>query len=149
MKYFMETTETMESGHGFSHYDALHLTWLAVFLAVTVLNCIWYRRLSNVGKSRWKKTVALLLLADEAFKVIMLVIGGRYLPTYLPLHLCSINIFIITVHAWRPSNLLSGFLYTVGIPGTLAALLFPTWTSLPLMNFMHLNTLPILLKALK
>ena len=77
----------------------------------------------------------------------MLVIGGRYLPDYLPLHLCSINIFIITIHAWKPSKLLGGYLYTVGIPGTIAALLFPTWTKLPLLNFMHLHsfTLHILL----
>lgn len=143
MQYFLETTETIESGHGFSHYDSLHLTWLAVFAVITVLNCVWYRRLGTVGKDRWKKTVALLLIADELFKVVMLVIGGRYLPTYLPLHLCSINIFVIAIHAWKPSKLLGGYLYTVGIPGTLAALLFPTWTDLPLLNFMHLHSFTV------
>lgn len=143
MQYFLETTETIEEGVGFSHYDSLHLIWLAIFVTVTVINCIFYRKLSLAGKKRWKKTVALLLIADELFKVIMLVIGGRYLPTYLPLHLCSINIFIISIHAWRPSKLLSGFLYTVGIPGTLAALLFPSWTELPLLNFMHLHSFTV------
>ena len=143
MQYFMETTETMESGLGFSHYDGLHLAWLAFFVVVTVANCIWYRKLGTTGKDRWKKTVAILLIADELFKVIMLVIGGRYLPDYLPLHLCSINIFIITIHAWKPSKLLGGYLYTVGIPGTIAALLFPTWTKLPLLNFMHLHSFTV------
>ena len=143
MNYFLDTTETIASGVGFTHFGLLHLIWLLVFAAVTIINCILYRKLGAVGRARWKKTVALLLLADELFKDIMLLIGGRFRPDYLPLHLCSINIILIAVHAWKPSKLLSGYLYTVGIPGALAALLFPTWTSLPIMNFMHLHSFTV------
>lgn len=143
MNYFLDTTETIASGVGFTHFGLLHLIWLLVFAAVTVVNCILYRKLGAVGRARWKKTVALLLLTDELFKDIMLLIGGRFRPDYLPLHLCSINIILIAVHAWKPSKLLSGYLYTVGIPGALAALLFPTWTSLPIMNFMHLHSFTV------
>ena len=143
MQYFMDTTETVIPGVGFAHYDALHLIWLAVFLAVTVICVIWFRKLNDEGKEKWKKAVAFLLILDEIYKVVMLVIGGRYLASYLPLHLCSINIFLIVFHAWKPSDLVGGYLYTVGIPGALAALLFPTWTSLPLANFMHLHSFTV------
>ena len=143
MQYFLETTETVESGLGFSHFDGTHLTWLAVFLVTVVLNCLLYRRLNEKGKERWKKTVALLIVADEIFKMVMLTVGGRYELNYLPLHLCSINIFVITFHAWKPSRIVSGFLYTVCIPGAIAALLFPTWTSLPVLNFMHLHSFTV------
>lgn len=143
MQYFMDTTETIVNGVGFSHYDSLHVAWLVFFAVIVVFNCLWYRRLSVSGRRRWKKVVALLLVADELFKVVMLLIGGRYLPEYLPLHLCSINIFLIAIHAWKPSKLLAGYLYTVGIPGTMAALLFPTWTKLPLMNFMHIHSFTV------
>lgn len=143
MQYFLDTTETIPSGVGFSQYGGLHLAWLAIFLGVTVANCIWYRRLGAKGKDRWRKTVAILLLADEVYKVVMLAIGGRYLASYLPLHLCSINIFIIAIHAWKPSAFLDGFLYTVAIPGAMAALLFPSWTSLPIGNFMHLHSFTV------
>ena len=138
MRYFLDTTETVPGGVGFSHLDRLHLIWLFIFLAVTVFSCIWYRKMGERGRRCWKKTVAVLLLADELFKVIMLVIGGRYLLDYLPLHLCSINIFMITFHAWKPNKTIGGYLYMVGIPGALAALLFPSWTSLPLGNFILL-----------
>lgn len=84
-----------------------------------------------------------MLLADELFKVVMLVIGNRYEPSYLPLHLCSINIFIIAFHACKPLRVFDGYLYTVGIPGALAALLFPSWTALPLQNFMHLHSFTV------
>lgn len=143
MRNFLDTTETIPSGIGFSHFGILHLTWLAVFLAITVLSVLSYKKLTTKGKQIWKITVAGLLVADEIFKVVMLVIGGRYKLDYLPLHLCSINIFVIAYHAFRPSKLVGGYLYTVGIPGALAALLFPSWTSLPFMNFMHLHSFTV------
>lgn len=143
MQYFLDTTETVVDGVGFSHFDFTHLSWLLFGVVLIVVNCIWYRQLSEKGKDRWKKIVAALIVADEIFKMVMLTIGGRYTWSYLPLHLCSINIFIIAIHAWKPSKILSGFLYTVCIPGALAALLFPTWTSLPFGNFMHMHSFTV------
>ncbi len=140
MKYFLETSETIEAGVGFSLFDTTHLLWLAIAIVAITANCIWYRRLGSVGRDRWNKTMAVLLLLNELFKVVMLTVGGRYLPKYLPLHLCSINIFLIAFHAWKPNAMISNFLYTVCIPGALAALLFPSWTKLPLLNFMHLHS---------
>ena len=143
MKYFMDTTETVTSGVGFSHYGLLHVTWLFAFVIITVLSCIWYCRAGVTERNRWKKVIAILLIADELFKVVMLLLGNRYRWSYLPLHLCSINIFLIALHAWYPNKVLGGFLYTVAIPGALAALLFPTWTSLPFLNFMHLHSFTV------
>ena len=143
MQYFMDTTETIPSGVGFAQFDILHLSWLAIFLFIVSCSIIWYRQLTEKGRRIWKAAVAGLLVADEIFKVVMLIAGNRYLPSYLPLHLCSINIFMIAYHAWKPSKLIGGYLYTVGIPGAVAALVFPSWTSLPLANFMHLHSFTV------
>lgn len=143
MRYFLDTVETVEDGLGFSHFNSVHLLWLVFFLVITVVNCLWYRSMSPIGRDRWKKVIAILIVADEIFKDVMLVVGGRYDVGYLPLHLCSINILLVAIHAWKPSKLLGGFLYTVCIPGALAALLFPTWTALPVLNFMHLHSFTV------
>lgn len=143
MRYFLDTVETIPEGVGFSHFGGLHLCWLALSVALVAANCLWYHRLSEEGRGRWKKTVSWLIIADELFKMVMLTIGGRYLPDYLPLHLCSINIFVIAVHARRPSRLLSAFVYTICIPGAIAALLFPNWAELPLANFMHIHSFTV------
>ena len=143
MMYFLDTTETVADGVGFSQFGILHLMWLAVLLLLTIGNILIYRLLSQKGRACWKKIVAVLLILDELFKVVMLLIGDRYAASYLPLHLCSINIFLIAIHAWRPSKLLGGYLYTVGIPGAMAALLFPSWTALPLGNFMHIHSFSV------
>ena len=143
MTYFLDTTETVPEGVGFDQFGALHLVWLTVFAALVIGNYFWYRKLSEKGRKIWKLSCAGLLIADEVFKVVMLVIGGRYQASYLPLHLCSINIFLITIHAIKPYKLLGGYLYTVGIPGAMAALLFPSWTALPLGNFMHIHSFTV------
>lgn len=143
MPYFLDTVDSIIDGVGFAHFGTLHLLWLSLFVAFTAANCVWYRRLGKKGRSIWKKTVAVLLIADEVFKDVMLIIGGQFSAGYLPFHLCSINIFIIAFHAWKPGKLLNSFLYTVAIPGAIAALLFPTWTALPLGNFMHLHSFTV------
>lgn len=143
MKYFFETTETIGADLGFALFSGLHIVWLAVLLLVVVANCIWYRKLSETGRKCWRRTVAWLLIADELFKMGILIGAGNYGVSYLPLHLCSINILIIALHAYRPSLALDGFLYTVCIPGAFAAMLFPTWTSLPLLNGMHLHSFTV------
>lgn len=140
MEYFLDSPDTIAPGMGFKHFDGLHLSWLALFLVVVILNCIWYRKLSETGKTRWKKTVAIALLVGEAIKLSLHLIAGNFVWDNLPLHLCGINIFLIAIHAWKPSKLLSNFLYTVCIPGAMAALLFPNWTSLPLLNAFHIHS---------
>ena len=149
MKYWFDTVETISGGVGFSHYDGLHLLWLAGGAVFMLALGLWYRSRGESQRAVLRKVMALAIIADEVFKMAMLTIGGRYLPDYLPLHLCSVNIFLIAIHAWRPSVTLDNFLYTVGIPGALAAMLFPTWTELPLGNFMHIHsfTVHILLVA--
>lgn len=143
MQYFLDTTETIPASVGFAQFGRLHLVWLFLFVATTVANCIWYRKMGSLGRKQWKRTIAFLLLFDELFKMAMLAVGGRYTYSYLPLHLCSINIFLILLHVFRPNKTIGVFLYTVCIPGALAALLFPSWTALPLGNFMHLHSFTV------
>ena len=143
MRYFMDTTETIPASVGFPHFGTIHIIWLSIFVVLAVASCLMYRKLSDKGKRIWRIVIACLLIADEVFKDVMLVLGDRFRADYLPLHLCSINIILIAIHAWKPSRLLSGYLYTVGIPGAMAALLFPSWTSLPLGNFMHLHSFTV------
>lgn len=145
--YWLETTGSIEKGVGFSQFSALHIGWLVFFLLFTLGVCALYRTLGEKNRRLARYIVAGAIVADELFKMAVLFIGGHYTKNYLPLHLCSINIFLIAYHAWKPNHVLSNFLYAVCIPGALAALLFPGWTKLPLANFMHIHsfTLHILL----
>jgi len=143
MKYFLDTVETIEKGVGFKHFDSVHLTWLTSFLLVTVITSILYRKSNDKQKQIIKYIIVALLFASELFKWIGLFIGDTVLPKYLPFPLCSINIFIIALHAIKPLKVLDNFLYAICIPASLAALFFPTWTKLPPENFMHIHSFTI------
>lgn len=140
MEHFWDTIETIVEGYGFSLFGARHLVTLALFVLTAVLCCRGYARADAERRAKMRRVFAILLLLDEVFKQIGLQIGGNFDASYLPLHLCSINIFLIAVHAWRRSEVLDNFLYYICIPAATAALLFPTWTSLPAMNFMFLHS---------
>lgn len=140
MEFFWCTSDTIPKGMGFTHFSLPHLLWLAAFVLITVVCCLIYRRMGQTGRERFRKSIALLLVADELFKLIPMLIMGVFRVKYLPFQLCSINIFLILRHAWKPGKLLGSFLYTVCIPGAIAALLFPTWTKLPGWNFMLIHS---------
>lgn len=140
MEHFLDTIETIGAGYGFPLFGTRHLISLALSAAFVVGSCIVYGRADAEKRGKMRRLFAVLLLADELFKHVCLFAGGNFNWTYLPLHLCSINIFLIAVHAWRPSKTLDNFLYFICIPAAIAALLFPTWTPLPAMNFMFLHS---------
>lgn len=147
MEHFLDTERTIGKGLGFSLFGSVHLAWLALTTIVIVFSCLHYRKLNDQDRGRWKKIVAVLLILDEIFKLVLLFVGGNFTKNYLPLHLCNINIMVITFHAWKPNRMVGNFLYAICVPATLAALAFPGWEKLPVLNFMHLHsfTLHILL----
>ena len=143
MEYFWHITGDIPKGLGFSHFDTTHLCWLGLFVILAVALCVLYRRLGETGRRRFRYIMAALIVADEIFKDACLLIGGRYNLNYLPLHLCSINIVLIAIHACKPSKTLDHFLYTIGFPTAIAALLLPTWTKLPVLNFSHIHSFTV------
>ena len=143
MKYLLDTTNTIPEGVGFPLFGAVHLIWLGVCLVFVVGSCMVYRNLRSTQRDKMRIIFAVALVADELFKYAILTVGHRWLPDYLPFHLCSVNIFLIALHCVRPGKLTDNFLYTVCIPGALSALLFPNWAALPFPNLMHIHSFTV------
>lgn len=143
MKYFLDTVATIPDGVGFTAFGFCHLMWLAAFLILSVLCGICYRRCDEKKRRVFRIVLAALIVGDELFKQICLQIGGNFTLSYLPLHLCSINILLVAIHAFKPTRTVDNFLYTVCIPAAMMALLFPTWTDLPFLNFNHIHSFSV------
>ena len=143
MQYFLDTVETIPEGIGWSLFSGYHFLWLGILAVFAAVLSIQYKKRNAEQRAKWRKAMAAAIILDEIWKMFWLTVGGRYLPDYLPLHLCSINIILIAIHAWKPSKMLDNFLYGVCIPGAMAAMLFSSWTSLPPLNFMHLHSFTI------
>lgn len=139
--YFWDTEYTMPpDAPGFSHFCPGHLLWLGLTVALCVALWTLYRRWGAKGRRACKITLAALLICDELFKYGIALYSGEFRPSFLPLHLCSINIFIIAADAVRPNQLLQEVLYAVCLPGAFFALVFPGWAYLPLWNALCIHS---------
>lgn len=128
---------------GFRLFDATHLGELAFFAVLAVVLGILYHRMGKKARRNTLIVIAALCLADELFKHIGCLALGQYDWGYLPLHLCSINIFVVLAYVLKPSDLKAELLYALSIPGASLALISPSWTKLPLLNFMHIHSVSI------
>lgn len=141
--YFFDCTGTIPDGLGFSLFSAGHLLWLLAIAAVITVCCLRYQTLDDRGQRRFRLAVAILLLADELMKCLVLTATGQYTYDYLPLHLCSINIFTSLWYTLRPCRAAGSILYYLALPGATIALLSPTWVALPFLNLMSIHSFSV------
>ncbi len=140
MEYFWDTGFTIPAGCGFPLFGAGHLAWLALFLALCVFLGLKYRGWGEKTRARCRRTLAVLLILDELFKYAVTLATGRFRLDFLPLHLCSINIFLIAADAIKPRGALREVLYAVCLPGAFFALAFPGWAYLPIQNALSIHS---------
>lgn len=140
---FLDTVETIKEGAGFALFGKIHLIWIGAFVAAALVLSVVYRKLQPKARNILRISIAILILLDELWKWVFLIIGNRYEHSYLPLHLCSINVFLIAVHIFRQPKVVNNFLYYICVPAGIIALLTPSWTELPPANFMHIHSFTI------
>ncbi len=141
--HFADTKETVPTGMGFSLFGAVHIAELLAAVLILAGGVCLYRRCSAAGRRRFRWAVAAALLADEAVKVVGLMLLGRWLVAYLPLHLCSLCLYAEVWHAFFPRRVIAEGIYALALPAAALALLMPVWTPLPVFNFMHLHSLTV------
>ena len=148
---------------GFDLYGTGHLIWLAAIIVAGVVISSGYKRLDGRRRMRVVKAFAVVILAAEICKDIILLICGAEMVKYLPFHLCGIAIAGLLADAFcygrtagrGPSfsrtqdygrcrgriyaERLSGQLIAYAFfPGACAALLFCNWTAYPFFTFMNI-----------
>ena len=139
MQYFWDTDGTIPFGVGFAPYGTGHLLWLLLWVGLCGFFAVRYKKWSERTQRNCRMAAALLLLLDELFKYAITVPFGKFQPDFLPLHLCSINIFVILADAFTGENFrfkheLRELLFAICLPGAFFALLFPGWAYLPIQN---------------
>ncbi len=143
MTHFFDSTESIAEGVGFPLFGLGHLLWMAAFILFAVFCCRIYKQSDDRKRQRIRYIFVILLLLDEAVKVVGLGVQGLYEAQYLPFHLCSINIFVILWHSKHQSRAVNNYLFTVGIPAAMIAILTPSWAVLPFWNFMNIHSFTV------
>lgn len=141
--HFLYSSDNIPNGFGFEHFSPLHIFWLVLWVMLSLFCCLLYRRLGERGRRRMRLILMSLIVGDEIWKMAWLMSLGLYTHSYLPFHLCSINIFLILFHTFKPTETVGNFFYIACMPTAAAAILFPTWTKLPFWNFMHLHSFSV------
>lgn len=133
--------EATEPGYlAFHHFDGTHIALLAVAAAIITCAVLIFRRLSTAGKNRFFTVLTVLMLFDELAKYAIAIGTDDWYWGYLPLHLCSINIFVCLAYTLTKKDFFAEILYCLCLPGAGIALLVPTWNDLPILNGMHLHS---------
>lgn len=122
-------------GLGWEHFGAVHLTYLIGFALATAVLVVVYRRSDDVRRRRIRVAYTCIVVLLELIKQLICLVMGVYEPGLLPFHLCGMSIVFITIHTFWPNRTTAELLYSLSIPGAIAALLFADWTMYPVANF--------------
>jgi hypothetical integral membrane protein (TIGR02206 family) len=126
---------------GFTLYGPEHLVTLMVLLFLSLLVLWWFKRQSKALQNQVLRAMSVAMIIMELLKDFILGVIGAFSIGYLPLHLCSIAMFLCLYYAFHPESDRCGqLLYSVCLPGALCALLFPDWTRFPLWHFQSLHS---------
>ncbi|MBP3700462.1 MAG: TIGR02206 family membrane protein [Lachnospiraceae bacterium] len=142
-QYLFYSADNIPDGVGFSLFSVGHLAWLTAIVVGIALVCRQYRQADEAGRTKMRRVVSALMIADECLKIGVLSAIGYYDASYLPLHLCSINIFVCLWYTLRPNKMAAEVLYALSIPGALVALCSPTWVELPFVNLMSFHSFSV------
>lgn len=141
MGLFFTPESQLPDDVGFSPMGSAHIFILLLILTATVLLFLVFTRLPEQGRRRLYWLMALALPLFELLKDFILALIGAFSVGYLPLHLCSLGMFVCLYYARHPESDFCGqLLYSVVFPGALAALLFPDWCRFPVLHFQSLHS---------
>lgn len=145
MEYFWRQQNDIPYGSGYPLFGKEHIISTSVTLVAVVLIVLFCMKLDKKKQKMILKVIPLFMVFLEAFKDLFLVYIHRFSVWYLPLHVCSIGIFVFLLREFLPWEKAKEIFGEVGVilimPGSLAALVFPDWTVYyPVLNFINLHS---------
>lgn len=124
----------------FSLFGTTHLLLLLLSAAIIFLSLVYYKKLNETQKQKFRIILSILIIADEFFKYGSTIFTNQWEWGFLPLHLCSINIIVSTIYTVKKNDIVAELLYTTCLPGALLALITPTWNDIPIVSAMGLHS---------
>ncbi|MGI6002133.1 MAG: TIGR02206 family membrane protein [Lachnospiraceae bacterium] len=140
---FWDTGGELPDDAGYALFSAEHLAILASLAALTVLCLHMYGRMNRKQQNRMCTVTAFLLPVMEGVKLLFLGISGENLLYWLPLHFCSLSIYLYPAAALSHGKrraALGEIAAVLLLPAAAAALLFPDWTRYSFWNFLSLHS---------
>ncbi len=137
--YYFTYWNDLPADSGYPLFGAVHIAWLLGIAAAIAVCAVCFLRLGEVGRRRFLRALAVIALAMEAYREVVLIATGAWEFQNLPLHLCGMAIFFEALFAFLPCTFLGEMTCAACLPGAAAALLFPDWLRYPTLNYMNLH----------
>ena len=114
------------TGAPFQLFGTAHLVVLGMVLLVNLYIVSVRRKFTELDKHRTRNSLAIILLLNEtAWHAWNYLTGQWTVQTMLPLHLCSVLVFVSAYMLIKRSYAIYEFAYFLGIGGAIQALLTP------------------------
>ena len=140
MEYFFVFDHHLPQGVGIGWMGGVHIGWL-LFAALAIFGLCRACRRADAPRFRFlQRAVCAGILVTEVVRELCLLSAGVWGVYTLPLHLCSLSVFVVLWHTLRGNALSGELLYCLGMPGAAMALLFPDWLYYPAANLMSINS---------
>ena len=141
MKEFLKLkTDNNEKGYG--QFSRTHLMLLGVWLIFIVVYCIVYFHFDSKARNDIRIAVAVILLVSDVVKMGVIYFTHQGVIEYLPCELCSFASYAIAADAFLSGNnslFLRELMVVIFLPAAIMALIFPTTTKLPVINFFTIH----------
>jgi len=139
MKYFFTYEDSIPAGEGFSMFGPAHLLWLALLLAAGIVAYRHFSHLPDVKQKKESRALAAGLVLLEAVRIFILILTGHFGIYELPLHLCGLAGFICFLDSVKEWKWTGQTLFSLCLPGTVSALIFPDWTVYPPVHYITIQ----------
>lgn len=139
IEYFFTYSDDIPAGVGFSMFGFSHILWL--LLLVLGIGYVYQKvvRSDRATASRIVRYIGDFMLFLIVLRILVICVIGAMSVYELPIHLCSLAGFLGFIHARRQADWIGQVLYTLCLPGTVFALVFPNWTEYPPINFITIQ----------
>ncbi len=139
MKDFFKFQTDYPSGSGFPLFGLNHILWLLAILFVCIMSTAWYVKLPAKKQRKVSLILGIALPVMGIYRDVILWITGHYDRGFLPLHLCSMALWIGAVYVVTRIRYIGVVYVLLCVPGAISALLFPDWNMYPFLNYMHIH----------
>ncbi len=143
--YFWKVEWDLPDNIGYALFSTEHLACIALVFGLVFLCMSFFSRLDDRKQRLFLRALPIIMVIMELFKDLFLVSVHRFGIGYLPLHVCSIGIFVFLLREALPDNklkeVLSEIAFVLIMPGSIVALFDPDWTYIyPIWNYMSIHS---------
>ena len=137
MKHFWTHKENMPSEEpGYGQFTIGHFFLLALSTLLIICYVILYNKSDSETRIILRRSIAFTLIFIDIIKMILIGRSTVKLSNYLPLELCSFaSYYIVLDSIFADNTIFPIVLLTMFLPAAIMAILFPTTSTLPVLNF--------------